>query len=235
MPPVDRYRTISWQQQGLRKRRRTAAQQDNSAQKIADDHRPINPIARHGKSSFQQVLMFSEIRCSCRIEYGMESFDAPIVQPLAFFADAMLGRLARWLRTLGYDTAYDKIISDEALIERVLTEQRWLLTRDSYLVQRKILRGRHTLIVSDHLQDQLRQLRSELHLDLDLSDKTASRCASCNKLLNVIPHEKATPTVPAYVASLHPRFVQCPNCGRIYWPGTHWTQMLTRLQELRDS
>jgi len=165
----------------------------------------------------------------------MQSLNAQIVPPPMFFADSMLGRLARWLRTLGYDTAYEKIISDEALIERVLTEQRWLLTRDRDLVQRKILRDRHTLIVSDHLQDQLRQVRSKLHIELDLSDTTQSRCASCNSLLIVIPHEEAALTVPAYVAHSHVRFVQCPNCERIYWPGTHWTHMLTRLQELRAS
>jgi uncharacterized protein with PIN domain len=165
----------------------------------------------------------------------MESHNAQIVPSTVFFADAMLGRLARWLRMLGYDTAYEEVISDGSLISRVVTEQRWLLTRDRYLVQRKVLRGHHTLIVSDHLQDQLRQLQSELHVDLDLSDKTASRCASCNSILRAIPHEKAALTVPTYVASLHPRFVQCPNCGRIYWPGTHWTHMLARLRELRAS
>lgn len=165
----------------------------------------------------------------------MEFPCAQIVPSPVFFADAMLGKLARWLRMLGYDTAYDKVIADESLISRVLTEQRWLLTRDRYLVQRKVLRDRHTLILSDHLQAQLQQLRSELHLDLDLSDNTASRCAACNNILIPIPHEKATSTVPTYVASLHPRFVQCPNCERIYWPGTHWTQMLVRLQELRAS
>jgi uncharacterized protein with PIN domain len=165
----------------------------------------------------------------------MESLNSPIVPPPAFFADAMLGRLARWLRMLGYDTSYDKVISDKSLIGRVLTEHRWLLTRDGHLVQRKVLRDRHTLIVSDHLQDQLRQLRSELHLELDLGDRTASRCAACNNVLIVIPYEEAALTVPAYVASLHTRFVRCPNCGRICWPGTHWTHMLTRLQELRAS
>ena len=89
----------------------------------------------------------------------MQSLNSPIVHSPAFFADAMLGRLARWLRMLGYDTAYEKVISDESLIAGVLTEHRWLLTRDRYLVQRKVVRDRQTLIVSDHLQDQLRQLR----------------------------------------------------------------------------
>ena len=165
----------------------------------------------------------------------MESLNSPIVRSATFFADAMLGRLARWLRMLGYDTSYEKVISDEALIARVLAEHRWLLTRDSCLVQRKVLRDRQTLIVSDHLQDQLRQLQSELHITFDLSDGTPSRCPSCNKILKVIPHEEAALRVPAYVASLHPRFVQCPSCGQIYWPGTHWMQMLTRLHELRTS
>jgi len=165
----------------------------------------------------------------------MQSLDSPIVHSPAFFADAMLGRLARWLRMLGYDTAYEKVISDEALVARVVTEQRWLLTRDRYLVQRKVLRGRHTLIVSDHLQDQLRQHQSELHITLDLSDRTASRCASCNNILKPIPHQEARLAVPAHVASVHLQFMQCPNCGHIYWPGTHWTEMLTRLQELRAS
>jgi len=165
----------------------------------------------------------------------MESLNAQIVPSTAFFADAMLGRLARWLRLLGYDTAYEKVISDESLVARVLTEQRWLLTRDSYLVQRKILRGRHTLIVSDHLQDQLRQLRSELHIMFDLGDRTASRCAECNVLLRPIPHAEAAHAVPAYVASQHGTFAQCPRCERIYWPGTHCIHMRALLQELRVS
>jgi uncharacterized protein len=164
----------------------------------------------------------------------MKSLKAQIV-PSTVFPDATLGRLARWLRMLGYDTAYEKVISDGSSISRAVTEQRWRLTRDRYLKQRKILRDRYTLVDSDHLQDQLRQLQSELHLNLDLNEKTASRCAACNNILKPIPHKTVSSTVPDYVASLHPQFVQCPNCGRIYWPGTHWTHRLARLQELRAS
>lgn len=52
---------------------------------------------------------------------------------IRFMADAMFGRLERWLRILGYDTAYEKVITDDVLIERVLRENLWLLTRDGYL------------------------------------------------------------------------------------------------------
>lgn len=62
-----------------------------------------------------------------------ETREPPAIDaPRAFIADAMLGRLARWLRILGYDTAYEKIILDNNLVERTLHENRWLLTRDGY-------------------------------------------------------------------------------------------------------
>ncbi len=70
---------------------------------------------------------------------------------VAFFADAMLGKLARWLRILGYDTAYERDVSDEELIERVGHEKRWLLTRDRYLAQRRLVRDRLTLLRADRV------------------------------------------------------------------------------------
>lgn len=152
--------------------------------------------------------------------------------PARFMADAMLGRLARWLRILGYDTAYEKVIEDETLIERVLKEDRWLLTRDGYLAERKVLRGRHTLIVSDHLDGQLRQVRRDLQIDLSVSDQRGYRCADCNERLVVIPREQAVSRVPPHVAEEHRHFTQCPQCGRLYWPGTHWVNIRRQLARL---
>lgn len=152
--------------------------------------------------------------------------------PTRFMADAMLGRLARWLRILGYDTAYEKFITDEMLTERAFHEDRWLLTRDRRLVLRKLLRGRHTLIISDHLDEQLRQLRDELHLPLDLSLDRGYRCADCNHQLVVIPREEAVSKVPPLVAEQHHRLMQCGYCGRLYWPGMHWTNIRRQLAQL---
>lgn len=154
--------------------------------------------------------------------------------PTGFVADTMLGRLARWLRILGYDTAYEKSIADDLLIERALREDRWLLTRDGYLAQRKVLRGRHTLITSDYLDGQLSQLREALHLSLDPSEQRPFRCANCNVVLSPISPREAIPLVPPYVAQHYDHFAQCPRCRHVYWPGTHWVAIVGRLATIRQ-
>lgn len=153
--------------------------------------------------------------------------------PSRFMADAMLGRLARWLRILGYDTAYEKTIADDRLIEQAVREDRWLLTRDGYLTQLKALRGRHTLLTGDNLDDQLRQLHDELSLPLELNAGRPFRCAGCNSLLHRITEQEAAALVPPFVAGHYHEFLQCRHCGRVYWPGTHWEAIIGRLALLR--
>ena len=160
----------------------------------------------------------------------------PIISsPQAFIADAMLGRLARWLRMLGYDTAYEKTITDQALIERALVEGRWVLTRDSYLAKRKLLRDRHTLVRSDYIVDQLRQLGRELNINLAVGSTTASRCPECNGILESITREDAAPSVPLFVATQHAHFSRCVDCGKTYWPGTHWESFHRHLAKVRHA
>ena len=154
--------------------------------------------------------------------------------PTRFMADAMLGRLTRWLRILGYDTAYEKVIADEVLIERVVHENCWLLTRDGHLTQRKVLRGRHTLIVCDDLDGQLCQLHRDLKIDLDVNHQRGYRCADCNVVLVSISHRDAAPLVPLYVAQQYQEFLQCPRCRRIFWPGTHWDDIHGRVTAIRE-
>lgn len=152
-----------------------------------------------------------------------------------FFVDAMLGQLARWLRILGYDTAYERNIADGAIVDRVLNEHRWLLTRDRFLVQRKAVRGRFTLIRSDFVTDQLRQIQTELGIKLAIDEETVSRCVACNHILTNIPPAQAGPEVPLYVAKHHTHFTGCPNCGQLYWAGTHWDHLQQQLKRLRQA
>ena len=152
-----------------------------------------------------------------------------------FFVDAMLGKLARWLRILGYDTAYERHMTDRAIVDRVMKEQRWLLTRDQYLVQRKAIRGRFTLIHSDFVADQLRQLYRELQIRLAMDEETICRCVSCNLILETIPPSQAGPRVPPFVTEHYTHFTGCPNCGQLYWAGTHWGHLQQHLRLLRQA
>ncbi len=152
--------------------------------------------------------------------------------PIRFIADAMLGRLARWLRILGYDTAYEKVITDESLIERTIQEDRWLLTRDRRLTERKVIRGRCTLITHDDLEGQLRQLHQDLELDLNCGRDY--RCADCNVALISIPHDEAAPLVPPVVARQYQEFLQCAHCRRVFWQGSHWEDLNARLAAVKQ-
>ena len=155
-------------------------------------------------------------------------------EPTRFIADAMLGRLARWLRMLGHDTAYERVITDESLIERTIQEDRWLLTRDRRLTERKVIRGRCTLIVSDDIECQLRQLNQDLKIDLDVNRQPGYRCADCNVVLVSIPRDEAAPLVPAFVARQYQEFLQCARCRRVFWPGTHWEDFHERIASIRS-
>jgi hypothetical protein len=113
-----------------------------------------------------------------------------------------------------------------------LNEHRWLLTRDRYLAQRKAVQGRITLIHSDFVTDQLRQLQTELQIRLAIDEETLCRCVGCNQILERIPPSQAGPRVPHFVAKHYTHFTGCPNCGQLYWAGTHWGQLQQRLKQL---
>ena len=142
-------------------------------------------------------------------------------------ADAMLGGLARWLRVLGLDVAYDPVLDDADLVRLAAGEGRVILTRDRRLVQRRLARN-HLLVASDEVGAQLRQVLAELAIAPDPA-RLLSRCLRCNLPLVPIAAERARERVPPYVASTRERFRECPRCGRVYWSATHVARMRERL------
>jgi uncharacterized protein with PIN domain len=140
-----------------------------------------------------------------------------------FIADEMLGRLAKWLRAIGYDTVYHNGGGDSALVQRALEEDRIILTKDSHLIKRKLAR-KSFLVRSDQPREQLRQVVKEL--DLDVEGKLFTRCLVCNRELVSVRKEDVQSKVPSYTYLTQDRFYECPSCGRIYWPGTHRDSML---------
>ncbi len=129
--------------------------------------------------------------------------------------DAMLGSLARRLRWLGYDAAYRNDLPDEVMIRIAREENRLLVTRDRQLAGRRGVRALY--IAAADLDSQVREVVEALGPSLH-----PPRCTVCNGELIPISVEEATPLVPPYVAQTQTDFARCAQCGRVYWPGTHW-------------
>lgn len=151
-------------------------------------------------------------------------------QPPRLLADAMLGALARWLRALDVDVTYDPELDDPELVERAVAEGRTILTRDRRLTERRLARN-HLLIRSDDVAEQLQQVLTELGLRPD-PDRLLGRCLRCNVPLEPLDAEAARARVPPWVARTQETFRACPECGRVYWRGTHVQRMLSRLREM---
>ena len=147
-----------------------------------------------------------------------------VVKP-RFLADCNVGRLARWLRALGYDASYHARIGDAELVREAAAESRVLLTRDRDLTKRRVIQTgvvRAILIRDDEVTKQLRQVFAELGLELK---EALTRCIECNAELQSRVPATVAERVPPYVRLTQSRYSECPNCGRIYWAGTHWQRM----------
>jgi uncharacterized protein with PIN domain len=143
--------------------------------------------------------------------------------------DGMLGRLAKWLRLLGYDTAYFPDLDDNELVRLARAKGRVLLTRDRELTRRRGLTC--LLIESDELEEQLKQVISELNLE---AEQTFSRCPVCNTPLREVEKLSVKERVPPYVFRTKEHFSLCPGCDRIYWRGTHWARMREEIARIRE-
>lgn len=147
-----------------------------------------------------------------------------------FAADAMLGRLAKWLRIIGYDTFFKADIDDAGLVEIARAEGRIILTRDAMLAGR-LAASRHLLIGDDDPFAQLRQAVMELGLAIT-EEALLTRCTVCNGALEEAPKEGVRGLVPEYVFGSNDSFTKCPSCGRLYWTGTHRARIAAKLQSL---
>lgn len=145
---------------------------------------------------------------------------------MKFLCDHMLGSLARWLRFMGYDTAYPSPGPDRELVARVRAEGRILLTRDKELAARV---SGAVQVRSGDLEQQIREVASVLQLRLE---DPLSRCSLCNEVLIPVSLDEVRGLVPEGVRSRHQEFWRCPSCNRIYWQGSHWDKMVERLNNL---
>lgn len=142
-----------------------------------------------------------------------------------FVVDVNLGRLARLLRVLGFDVWWSSDADDQTLADISLDQQRILLTRDRGLLKRRTIT--HGLFVhSQHPEVQtLEVLR---RLDLRRRIKPFTRCVRCNGQLAAVAKEQVIDQLEPLTRRYYDEFSQCPECGRIYWAGSHF-EKLSRL------
>ncbi len=138
--------------------------------------------------------------------------------------DSMLGRLARWLRLLGWDAP--------------------LLARPPFrpgpgevlLTRRRRLAGRPGVILveDDHLAGQLAQVVRELGLEPQ-PRRLFSRCLDCNLAVEPVSREEVMGLVPDFILHTAAAFTRCPGCGKVFWPGSHGRRARRRLAQMLAS
>ncbi len=154
---------------------------------------------------------------------------SPPSQDRKFIADVMLGRLARWMRFLGFDTLYFSGISDSRLIRIAKEQNRFILTRDTRLIEVKGLKD-YLLIKSNDSFQQLIEVLDALQLK---QFNLLSRCVKCNgRLTGIFDKTEIQDSVPEFVFLNFEVFLKCNDCGKIYWEGSHPKNFREKISEI---
>jgi hypothetical protein len=139
-----------------------------------------------------------------------------------FVADAHLGRLARYLRLLGFDCLFFNDAGDRNLARISVEEGRILLSRDRGLLMHRIIT--HGCFI--HRTEPREQLNEIVRrLQLETLSRPFTRCMECNGLLNMVEKRRIEDELPDHVRQHYNEFWRCDGCGRIYWKGSHYREL----------
>ena len=154
-----------------------------------------------------------------------------LVSNLKFIVDHNVGKLAKWLRMMGYDATFFNGRDDSEMVVNALKEGRVILTRDTQIMERRVVttgRLKVILIQSERPEQQIQQVLNTLNLE---GFKPFAVCLECNQYLEERTKDEVKDRVPPYVFRTQNQYMECPFCHRIYWRGTHWQAMTRKLRE----
>lgn len=136
---------------------------------------------------------------------------------------------------MGFNSLFFTGEDDSQMVRQALAEGRILLTRDTGIMERRVVSSRRlkaVLMTSEEPERQMRQLMAEF--DLKGLSQPFTICLECNQPLVTVTPIDVKDRVPPYVYRTQTQYMECPACHRIYWRGTHWLAMLHRLEKLVD-
>lgn len=147
-----------------------------------------------------------------------------------FAVDRSLGRLARWLRFLGWDATCRPDLDGHGLLVLAAREGRIVLTRERPLARRA---GRAPVVViaADRFRDQLAEMQS-IGLLASAGGTGSPRCGDCNVAVEPVERSALPASIPARVRETQSDFRRCPSCRRVFWPGGHVARMRTEVGRL---
>jgi len=163
-----------------------------------------------------------------------ESFDvSPLIRlrakPLRktrFIMDENLGKLARKLRMLGFDTIYERVQNKQKFIRKALDEKRIILTRSSSLLRYKVISHGYW-VRSTETKDQIKEIISRF--DLYSQILPFKRCLACNGQISSVPKSAVANALPQKIDTYYTEFWQCDRCHNIYWKGSHYKKMVAQI------
>lgn len=167
-----------------------------------------------------------------------ESLDISDVQHLRpeplrkpkFICDVHLGKLARYLRMLGFDVYYKNDLNDEEIVKISLKERRAILTRDLGILKRNEVAHGYFLR-SDNVEIQTKEVVKRF--DLQKLIKEYTRCLDCNLQLVQVDKSKIINELPPKVVTFQQEFYKCLSCTKLYWRGTHHQKMLSFVKKIK--
>jgi uncharacterized protein len=153
----------------------------------------------------------------------------PVIQPeIRFAADRHLGRLARLLRLLGYDTLYSPSVSVGRLKESAAREGRIILTRGRLEKRFAGVPGVFG-VGSEVAAEQLREVVG--HFGLDTSAGLWTRCTLCNGVIEKVEKVSVESELDPKIFDLYEEFFRCASCRHLYWRGSHVDRILQNLKQ----
>ena len=209
----------------------------NSIQAIGVPHSEVDFILVNGEPVDFSYLMKGGEEIS--VYPVFESFDiapemrlrAKPLRDTRFIVDVNLGKLARKLRLLGFDTLFRNDFEDDEIVDISLSEKRIILTRDRGILKQNAVTHGYWL----RSDDPARQLTEVIHrLQLQGSFKPFSRCSGCNGQLELAEKEQLKNRLPDDTLRYYHEFWQCTGCGKIYWEGSHFGKITGWIDGLRS-